>query len=78
MLTQGQTQIQVEQMLILQRTNSFCRLPSYKNIHPSTCQQIETLMKLKPPANIKEVWHFLGLTGYYQKFIYSYADIMHT
>ena len=33
-------------------------------------------MKIKPPTNIKEVRHFLGLTGYYQKFICNYADIM--
>ena len=32
-------------------------------------------MKLKPPTNIKEARHFLGLTGYYQKFICNYADI---
>ena len=34
-------------------------------------------MKLKPPTNFKEVRHFLGLTEYYQKFIYHYADIGH-
>ena len=27
--------------------------------------KIEALMKLKPPTNIKEVRHFLSLTGYY-------------
>ena len=39
--------------------------------------KIEALMKLKPPTNIKEVGHFLGLTGYYHKFICSYADTAH-
>ena len=34
-------------------------------------------MKLKSPVNIKEVRHFIGLTGYYQKLICNYADIMH-
>ena len=29
--------------------------------------KIEALMKLKPPTNIKEVRHFLRLTGYYSK-----------
>ena len=37
--------------------------------------KIEALVKLKPPTNIKEVRHFLGLTGYYCKFICNYADI---
>ena len=37
--------------------------------------KIEALMKLKPPPNVKEVRHFLGLTGYCHKFICTYADI---
>ena len=39
--------------------------------------KIEALMKLKPPTNIKEISHFLDLTGYYQTFIYNYMDIVH-
>ena len=39
--------------------------------------KIEALMKLRPPNNIKEVRHFLGLTGYYQKLTCNYADITH-
>ena len=39
--------------------------------------KIETLMKLKPPTNIKEIRHFLSLTGYYRKFIHNYLDIAH-
>ena len=39
--------------------------------------KIKALMKLKPPTNIKEVTHLLGLTRYYHKCICSYADIEH-
>ena len=40
--------------------------------------KLEVLMKLKLPANIKEVRHFLGLTGFFfWKFICGYADILH-
>ena len=39
--------------------------------------KIEALMKVKPPTNIKEVRHFLGLTGYYQKCICNNADMAH-
>ena len=41
----------------------------------SLTDNIEALMKLKPPTNIKEVRHFLGLTSYYGKFICNYSDI---
>ena len=37
--------------------------------------KIEVLLKLKPPTIVKDIRHFLGLTGYYCKFICNYADI---
>ena len=51
-------------------------LVSGTSIVPLT-DKIEALMKLKPLPNIKEVRHFLGLTGYYRKFICNYSDIAH-
>ena len=44
------------------------------SILPCT-NKIEALMKLKPPTNIKEVRHFISLTGYYHKFICNYVVI---
>ena len=34
-------------------------------------------MKIKPPIDIQQVRHFLGLMGYYRKFVCNYADIAH-
>ena len=51
-------------------------LVSGTSILPLT-DKIRALMKLKPITNIKEVRHFLRLTGYYQKLICHYADITH-
>ena len=51
-------------------------LVSGASILPLT-DKIEVFMKLKPPTNIKEVRHFLGLTGYYRKFVCNYLDIAH-
>ena len=39
--------------------------------------KVEALMKLKPPTNIKEVRHFLSLTGYYRKIICNYSEMAH-
>ena len=39
--------------------------------------KVEVLMKLIPPTNIKEVRHFLDLTGYYHKFTYPLNCLTH-
>ena len=77
MLTQSWTPNQVEEMLVLEGTNSLFRPPSKWNIHPSTCQQNWGTYEAWTPTNIKEVRHFPGLTGYYQIFICNVADTMH-
>ena len=51
-------------------------LVSGKSILPFA-NKTEALMKLKLPTNIEEVRHFLRLTGYYQKFICNYVDIVY-
>ena len=51
-----------------------CHVVSGTSILP-LIDKIEALMKLKPPTNIKEVRHFLSLTGYYRKFICNYLDM---
>ena len=39
--------------------------------------KIKALVKLKPPTNIEEVRHFLGLTDCYRNFICNYLHIAH-
>ena len=58
-------------MFLLQRTNSLFKSPSILPL----MDKIEALMKLKPPTNIKEVRHFLGLTIYYRNIICNYSEI---
>ena len=38
-------------------------------------KNIEAIMKMNPPKNLKDVRRYLGLTGFYRKFIPSYARL---
>ena len=38
-------------------------------------EKLESLKDMPPPTNPKEVRQFLGLAGYYRKFVPKYADI---
>ena len=35
---------------------------------------MEAISKLPPPINVSEVWSFLGLVGYYRRFIKRFSD----
>ena len=77
MLKQGWTEDKTEQMLIFKEQIHYLgHLVSGTSIIPITDKN-EAVMKLKPPANIKEVRHSLSLTGYYRKFICNYSDVTH-
>ena len=42
------------------------------NNHP---EKIEAIRKLIAPTNVDELWQFLGLGGFYRKFLLFFTDI---
>ncbi len=50
---------------------------SEKGISPDLAK-VTVIKNLKPPSNVRELRHFLGVTGYYRKFIRDYSVIAHT
>ncbi len=38
-------------------------------------KNVEAVLEMKPPTNVKEVRRFLGMTGFYRKHIHNYAKI---
>ncbi len=47
---------------------------SNKEVFPDL-KKIERVVKMAVPTNVSEVRSFLGLTGYYWRFIYCYAEV---
>jgi len=55
-------------------TNFFGYVASH-NVIKTDPEKISTILKYPIPKNIREVRSFLGLTGYYRKFLQNYAKI---
>ena len=62
-------------MLFFQKTHTISRtLISADGIQPLP-EKLESIAKMPAPKNPKEVKQFLGLVGYYRKFVPRFADI---
>ena len=62
-------------MQFLQKTHTVLRnLISAEGIQPLP-EKLESITKMPAPKNPKEVKQFLGLVGYYRKFVPRFADI---
>ena len=58
--------------LVRQEVNYLGHVISAQGICPNP-DKIAAIRNLKPPSNVREVRMFLGLTGYYRKFVKAYA-----
>ncbi len=36
---------------------------------------MDAVLEMKPPTKVKEIRRFLGMTGFYRKYIHNYAKI---
>ena len=71
----SRTQTQIREMLLLQKTHTVLgHLISADGIQPLP-EKLESIAKMPAPKNPKEVKQFLGLIGYYRKFVPRFADI---
>ena len=60
--------------LVRQEVNYLGHLISAQGISPNP-DKIAAIRDLKPPSSVREVRMFLGLTGYFRKFVKAYATL---
>ena len=60
---------------LLQRNSVFRTHPQCYRHQATTCQNSHAIQHMQPPVTPKQVRAFLGLVGYYRKFIKGFAKI---
>ena len=60
--------------LVCQEVNYLGHIISAEGIRPNS-DKIAAIRNLKPPSSVREVRMFLGLTGYFRKFVKAYATL---
>ena len=61
-------------ILVQQEVNYLGHIISTEGIKPNP-EKIAAVQNLKPPSTVREVRMFLGLTGYFRKFVEAYSTL---
>lgn len=74
-LSKNNLKIQYDKCKFLSRSTEFLgHIITSEGIKPNP-EKIQAIQKIKLPRTVKEIQSFLGLTGYYRKFIKNYSVI---
>ena len=75
MITEGRTQAQTTKVQFLQETHSIPRSFNFRQRYPAIARKTGKHSKDASTQNAKQVKQFLGLVGYYRKFVPHFSDI---
>jgi len=67
--------ISIEKSKFFKLETNFLGYVVSHNVIKTDLEKISTIVKYPIPKNIRELSSFLGLTGYYRKFVRNYAKI---
>ena len=65
----SRTKTQTRKVLFLQKTHTISRTFNFGRRNPTPTRKLKSIAKMPAPRNPKEVKQFLGLVGYYRKFV---------
>ena len=74
-LNEYNLKVQIDKCTFLSKeTNFLGHIITNRGIRPNP-EKIEIIQNLQLPGNVKKIKSFLGLTGYYRKFIKNYSSV---